>query len=437
MSVEYNLEKVLCFPKKIHIELIGEYYVVIAPEYPNWLVLNENEYRMFYWLNQGLSIRKTLEKYYEKICSNEEICLDIMTRLLSQIDNVDFRADAEILKEEPIENITKKIHIGTTNGCNMHCKHCFMAAGTMPLQTIDLDKTINLVSEVNKIYGKLEIVVSGGEPLAYRDLEKLLKAIKDNYVILFTNGSLITEKNIDAIAECCDEVQVSFEGVSREAYSIVRGIENYDRVLHAIDLLKQRKIKIVLAITVLPDTLEDVKNNLITFIERLNYDKLEVRLNDEIEMTGNAVFMDMSLYKKEESKKTIIKLFHDLENKGIHIQDKSVRNIQFTNCGIGTNLVINYDGKVYPCHKLSKYSLDVGTNVSQIIKDFNEINRETSNDFIRKCQNCELRYICSGGCRIDNLEKNNDMNKVICNETYKMEQYKKIINDYKMYMEEI
>lgn len=436
MAIEYELEEVLCLPQKIYEKEMDGYHIIVAPEYPNWIILNADEYEMFCYLKSGLSIRETLESYYKKVCQNEEVCLEIMTELLSQINGVDFRGDAEILEEDSIDAILKKIHIGTTNGCNMRCEHCFMAAGTKPLESINLEKTVHMIKELNDIYGKMEIVVSGGEPLTYQHLGELLCEIKENYVILFTNGSLISEKNIDVIAQCCNEVQVSFEGVSKEYYEKVRGSENYQKALHALDLLKSHGVRIVLAVTILPDTLEDIHANLINFVKKLNYSNLEVRLSDEIEMSGNALSMDMSNYRRDKSREIVIELVRKLKSMGCVVQGNDIRNIRFTNCGIGTNIVINYDGKVYPCHKLSEYSFELGTDVSKIIEEFNRINIETSNKYIPKCQKCELKYICSGGCRIDNLTKNENMKAVICDETYKDRQYRRLLNDFKMYREE-
>ena len=105
--------------------------------------------------------------------------------------------------------------------------------------------------------------------------------------------------------------------------------------------------------TILPDTLEDIHANLINFVKKLNYSNLEVRLSDEIEMSGNALSMDMSNYRRDKSREIVIELVRKLKSMGCVVQGNDIRNIRFTNCGIGTNIVINYDGKVYPCHKLS------------------------------------------------------------------------------------
>lgn len=433
MSVEYDLNSFMQFPDEICCRFIDGYHIVVAPEYPNWLILNENEYKMFLWLQSGLSIRAVLVKYYCKCEQNEEKCLDIMTGLLSQIDDVNFSKDAEIFIEDPIETIKKKVHIGTTNGCNMRCKHCYMAAGTAQLKTIDMNKTIQLVSDLNRVYGLLEVVISGGEPLTYENIEDLLRGLKENYIILFTNGTLISEKNIDLIAECCDEVQISFEGVDKEFYSKIRGEQNYDKVLHAIQLLKERNVKIVLAVTMLPDTISDIRDNLVQFVRNINYSNLEVRLSDEVEMEGNALRMDMSVYNRKESKSVITNLVRQLVKMGCAVQNNDIRNTRFTNCGIGTNVIIHYDGNIYPCHKISNYYVEHGTAVHEIINKFNRLNRETSNVHIDKCQECELRYICAGGCRIDNYMKTGNMNTVICNEEFKEEQYRRLLENDRMY----
>lgn len=434
MKKEYDLATILPLPQHIIEKKVKDYHLVIAPEYPNWLVLDDLEFRLFTFLRYG-TIRSALEHFFAKYCKNEKRCLDIMTSLLSQIDDVNFFNSAVIHQEEPVENIKKKVHITTSNGCNMNCMHCYLAAGTTPLQEIDVEKTIHLVNMLHEIYGPLEIVVSGGEPLVFSHLEKLLTAIKSNYLILFTNGSLIDNNNIRFISEYCNEVQISIESISREAYGAIRGEENYYPVLDALALLKKHNVRIVLAITVLPKTLEDIKDNLLNFIRAFNYKNMEIRLNDDIEMEGNALSMDMSDYCPEASKRALINLTRQLEDMGYAVGGAKERNINITNCGIGTNIVINYDGYVYPCHKFSEYRFSIETPVQRLIDNFNQINNATSNLNNEKCSSCDLRFICSGGCRIDNYKENGDYNIVSCNEEYKLKYYEQLIYDYWLYRE--
>ena len=108
-----------------------------------------------------------------------------------------------------------------------------------------------------------------------------------------------------------------------------------------------------------------------------------------------------------------------------------MKNVKFNNCGIGTNIIINYDGKIYPCHKFNTpFHFEIDTDIDKVFKEFNDINNKTSSLFMKECNKCELIYICSGGCRIDNYNSNGDMKVPICNEVYKEKQYQKLIYEY-------
>lgn len=410
---------------------VDGYFVVLAPNYPNWLVLTRTEYRMFVFLKNG-TIRNAMERYFRGYFQDENTCLAIMTGLLTQIQETNFYRTASARREIPIEKIEKRVHLCVTNNCNLRCIHCYMSAGMKPVQNIDVGSVVRLLDELREKSGKLEIVVSGGEPLIFAEIYELLEALRNDSVILFTNGTMISKRNVEHIVACCDEVQISIEGVSQPVYEQVRGEGNYVKMLRALDLLMEYQMRIVLAVTVLPNTLRDIKENLLEFVKRLKYQHLEIRLNSTIEKTGNARFMDFSGYDVRKVTTELRKVLQELCKFGCVVQRGENRNIQFTNCGIGTNLVIDCDGRIYPCHKFSDIHLSLKNSCKDIICSFNKINRETSNDKIEKCRFCELRYICSGGCRIDNYLQNGDLKVVSCDETYKMRQYSRLVQDYLM-----
>ena len=180
----------------------------------------------------------------------------------------------------------------------------------------------------------------------------------------------------------------------------------------------------------LPSTVDDIRENLINFVDSFEYENLEIRLNDDIEMTGNALTMDFTGFNKYEADKLMILLVSQLQDRGVSKASSSVRNVRFKNCGIGTNIVIDANGRIYPCNKFSSYYRGLGEDMVQIFEDFNELNRKTSTDFIAKCSKCELRYICAGGCRIDYMNRHGDMLAVDCNPEFKENQYRKLLLDY-------
>jgi radical SAM protein with 4Fe4S-binding SPASM domain len=312
----------------------------------------------------------------------------------------------------------------------MRCPHCFVSAGIVDKQELKIEEILAVIERIKEINGLTDIVVSGGEPLIHPDTIQLLKGLKGHNISLFTNGTLINENNYAVIAECCQEVQISFEGVTQETYEKIRGKGNYVKALHAIDLLKTTGVKITLAITILPSTVEDIRDNLISFVDSFNYENLEIRLNDDIEMTGNALTMDFTGFNKYEVDKLMISLVSQLQDRGVSKASSSGRNVRFKNCGIGTNIVIDANGRIYPCNKFSSYYRSLDENMAQIFRDFNELNRKTSTDYLAKCRKCELRYICAGGCRIDYMNRHGDMLAVDCTPEFKENQYRKLLLDY-------
>lgn len=430
MSKEFDVNSKVNFPHKIVRKDIEGYHIVIAPDYPNWIVLDDQEYEIFRILSKN-TIIDGLNEYYAAFPGNtEDDCVLAFTNFLAKIEDCQFYADAVSEEEDPVETIKKKVHITMTNDCNMRCPHCFVSAGLVEKQELKVDEILKAIETIEKINGPTDIVVSGGEPLIHPGIMQLLKGLKGHNVSLFTNGTLINEDNYRTIADCCQEVQISFEGVTQTVYEGIRGRGNYNKALHAIELLKTTGIQITLAITILPSTVEDIREHLISFVNSFEYDKLEIRLNDDIEMTGNALTMDFTGFEKYEVDKMMLSLVAQLQDMGITKASSSGRNVKFKNCGIGTNIVIDANGRIYPCNKFSSYYRSLDEDMSQIFKDFNDLNRTTSTDFMNKCKKCELRYICAGGCRIDYMNRSGDMLAVDCTHEFKENQYRKLLLDY-------
>ena len=430
MSKEFDVNSKVNFPHGIVSKDIDGYHILIAPDYPNWIVLDDQEYEIFRMLSKD-TILDGLKEYYAAYPGNtEDDCVLAFTNFLTKIEACQFYEDAISEAEEPVEAIKKKVHITMTNNCNMRCPHCFVSAGIVEKQELNVEEILEVIKKIESINGLTDIVVSGGEPLIHPGTLQLLKGLRGHNVSLFTNGTLINESNYRDIADCCQEVQISFEGVTQEAYERIRGRGNYNKALHAIELLKTTGVKITLAITILPSTVENIREYLIRFVQSFEYKNLEIRLNDDIEMAGNALTMDFSGFDKYEADKMMLSLVGQLQDMGVTKASSSGRNVKFKNCGIGTNIVIDANGKVYPCNKFSAYHRGLDEDMSLIFEDFNELNRTTSTDSMSKCRKCELKYICAGGCRIDYMNRHGDMLAVDCTSDFKENQYRKLLLDY-------
>lgn len=427
---EFDIKERLNLPINLVLKKFNKYYVIIAPDKPNWLVVNVNEYKLFVLL-RTYTMLESLIRFKEQMDNSEEECIAILQSLLSKIDAIDFYEDVYSLDEEPIEDIVKTIHITTTNDCNLRCKHCYMSAGIKYQNYLDLSLVAQKIKEISDYYSSdLDIVVSGGEPLLHPEIVPFLRSIKKHHVVLFSNGLLINDNNIAVIAETCDSVQLSMEGISKDVFEKIRGNDSYDRFFRSISLLIEYNIRLVLAITVLPNTIEDIKKNLVSFIKSLNYKNIEIRLNHEVEMSGNAINNFANMHHDDTIEDNMLSLVKDLIDIGINYESKSERNVIFTNCGIGGSIVFEADGKIYPCSKYSDFYRCLDEDIVDTIKYFDSLNNETACTYMLRCQYCELKNICAGGCKIENYIKTGDLLIPSCDEVFKTNQYKRLVKDY-------
>ncbi len=126
-----------------------------------------------------------------------------------------------------------------TRQCNLKCMHCYAHAKDIAfdneLSTEDGKKLIDDLAE----FGVPVLLLSGGEPLARRDLPELADyAVKKGMrAVISTNGTLITRETAGTLKEIglsyvgisldgMEQVNDRFRGVKGAFKSAVKGIEN-------------------------------------------------------------------------------------------------------------------------------------------------------------------------------------------------------------------
>lgn len=432
MKKKFDVNNKVNLPENIVTKRIKDYIVVLAPEYPNWIVLDEQEFLLFDIL-RNRSIKKALFIYQKKSRKDDEEIIILIKSILEKIEKFNFYKDAEISKEEKVEKIKKKVQINLTNDCNLRCKHCYLSAGYKELEELDFELLKDKLYRLTDIIGKTEIVFSGGEPLCYDNLINILRIAKKlgHKVILFTNGILLNNNNIEELNKIVDEIQLSMEGISKEKFEMVRGKNTYEKFKNSISLIKSKGIKLTLAITAIESTLNDIESNLISFLDKINYKNMEVRITDELEKKGNALNFPESFFEKTYNRKIrICNIIKKLADNNFNISYNEDRNIRFSNCGIGTNIIIDSDGSIYPCNEFSINFYDITDDLQKVIHNFNDLNRKTSLEYMEACHKCELKYVCCGGCRIDNYLDTGEYITPDCTEKFKNNKYLDLLIDY-------
>ncbi len=144
-------------------------------------------------------------------------------------------------KEKYHCNIPWAILFDPTSACNMHCVGCWAAEYG---HTLNLPyDTMNKIVTEGKELGCHFYLMTGGEPLVRKhDIIRLCREHPDCEFHAFTNGTLIDEDFCKEVTEVGNlSFSISIEGF-REVNDSRRGKGDFDKVMHAMDLLREHGI---------------------------------------------------------------------------------------------------------------------------------------------------------------------------------------------------
>ena len=161
----------------------------------------------------------------------------------------------DFTKKERV-NVPWFLLIDPTEKCNYNCIGCWAGsydqAKTMSFETLD-----RILTEAKQM-GIYFIVLSGGEPTLYPYLFDILNKHNDMAFMFYTNGSIMTEKFVEKLANAGNAVPcISVEGF-KEKTDWRRGKGAWDRVMLAMDNLKKRGIPFGYSVTETSQNLDEV-----------------------------------------------------------------------------------------------------------------------------------------------------------------------------------
>lgn len=138
-------------------------------------------------------------------------------------------------------NIPWTILLDPTSACNLHCKGCWAAeyGNKLNLSYDEIDDIIRQGKEL----GIYMYIYTGGEPLVRKkDLIKLCEEHSDCVFLTFTNATLIDDAFAKEMLRVGNLVPaISLEGFE-EATDGRRGNGVYERVIKAIEILRENKL---------------------------------------------------------------------------------------------------------------------------------------------------------------------------------------------------
>lgn len=157
-------------------------------------------------------------------------------------------AEAEagkIVTDFPVEVLIK-----TTLNCNHRCPKCLHGIGVFPSGTrYNMTfETLKSVLDEGREKGLKSVVFTGGEPFSHpRIVDFISYAGELGFpdVNVVSNGALMTDEIVDCLIDSgVTRINISVDAVTPKTFEVVRGVDDFDRVMARIEaLLKRRAVR--------------------------------------------------------------------------------------------------------------------------------------------------------------------------------------------------
>ena len=381
-------------------------YVVLNPLVPSWLVTNVN----------GV----LLLKLYAEDKSFDEIA-DAFQKLApdfprsSAVNFLNY-AREEGLFEIPAQECTytpenlREICLNITDTCNLRCVYCIVAQRVEGEKFMSLDDYKNLLDEAAAINPKMSVLITGGEPLTSNLTLPVARYARELGFTcgLLTNGTLVTEKNVDELTAVFENFSISIDGSTAEIHDYYRGAGNFARAKRGVELLISRGANVAVAMVVNRKNMHNVPEAVKLWGKRLLVQPLFPFGNDErydeLCVTGREYYETLANVPELVPYVRLLPAIKFYRNER-----------KLSKCGMGDRLLsISRSGNVYPCNNLHAPKYKLGNLFEQSLSEIynsaanEKIKRHTVNN-VDKCRDCDFKLICGGSCRSRNFCENGDL----------------------------
>ena len=184
---------------------------------------------------------------------------------LSLKQRIAFELQRQLIKDQAEKHPLRQLFWECTLRCNMKCRHCGSDCKTsalhpdMPFE--DFEKVLRRIKETYDSH-KVMIVVTGGEPLMRKDIEKCCRAIYDMEFPwgIVSNGLLMTPQKIEGLLRAgMHSATISLDGFQEE-HEWMRGVRgSFKNATEAIRILANEP---------------SIKFDVVTCVNNKNYDTL-------------------------------------------------------------------------------------------------------------------------------------------------------------------
>lgn len=292
------------------------------------------------------------------------------------------------------------VTIELTPLCPFSCKMCYIKQEGLKPGAVDLmlagDQWKAIVDQIATQHVE-SITFTGGEVFSYQYFRDIYEYTYDKgfEIVLMSNAMLIDEQAIQWLVKrppkyICVTLYGSTEGSYRDLCSVAGA---YEKVLHAIDLMQQAGLPLIMQSTITKDNIDDL-DAMISFVEERNLAfRYSANLFASRECSVTCANSEIAELKRSaERRERIIEKLRS----GEEVKREVVTH--GTLCGAGRNSYhINWRGEMQPCILLDAHKVSVLTNTVEAA--WNDVRDWTKQiPQLIACQKCPAYEECGDHC---------------------------------------
>ena len=411
------------YPPDYH-EVRGDQHLLVWGILARWLVVDEDLWRLLGRLNGRRRLDRALLQH-ARAGGRPTAEVEAEARpLLAELERKGVLTRSTRTPAPPTERLgVANVTLNLTNQCNLRCNFCYNPSG--PGEELAVDRLMDALEQGRGILDpEASLILLGGEPTLRMDrLEGVLHRAEGLFKplpMLSTNGTRLTQPNVERLARHRLEVQVSLDSPRAAGHDAVRGNETFTRAVQGVERLVTAQVPTILSMVFTSKTIND-------FEAYLDLAKdLGVREARFIPMRLMGRGADMArdlpdlvqafdtllevLQRRPELRRLLVRDFFSI------LQAVCGHAAARPGCGVGARVIfIDADGRVFPCPNHRQEQLCLGSladlDLERLVRGsevLQEVRQAYQVDNYPGCSSCPFRYWCAGDCRGEALNITGD-----------------------------
>jgi radical SAM protein with 4Fe4S-binding SPASM domain len=176
----------------------------------------------------------SLKEIIKKTGDNDKEALELIGYLTSEgcIENRQLESVPSVYDVSgPVLPSLRYLQLHITERCNLNCSHCYL--GEKEQKDLELSLIEKALSEFSP--NGLKLLITGGEALLHKKFWEVAELASKHpiRIELLSNGTLITPKIAENLAEYIHSVQISLDG-TKEGHEFLRGPGCFEKTIEGI-----------------------------------------------------------------------------------------------------------------------------------------------------------------------------------------------------------